>query len=118
MSIIEELKERFFRTQKPVARWVNVLVVGMSSLLSICCYFIIVMMLCSNNECTNLKVTALAVTLSPLFLVFSVTALFLANYIKNKKDIRVIESDAIALLTAIGGVFIAVISLAIWREVG
>jgi NADH:ubiquinone oxidoreductase subunit 2 (subunit N) len=118
MSIVEKLKGIFFRTQKPAARWVNVLVICMSSLLCINCYFIVEIMLCSNNACTDLKITNLAVKLSPFFIVYSVTALFLANYIKNKKDIRVIESDVMALLTVLGGLFIAVISLAIWREVG
>jgi len=118
VSIRDKLEEKFLRQQRPVARWVNVIAVFIMSVLSISCYFIIDHFLCKGGACEKLKVMSLAITFSPMFIVYGVIGLLIANYIRVKEDIRVAESDAIALITSLGVLFVVLLAMGIWREVG
>jgi len=118
MSIKAKLEEKFLRSQRPIARWVNVIAVLVMSVLSISCYFVIDNFLCKGGACEKLKVMSLAITFSPMFIVYGVIGLYVANYIRVKEDIRVAESDSMALITSLGALFAVLLAMGIWREVG
>jgi len=118
MSIRDKLEERFFRSQRPVARWVNVVAVLVMSLIGMGCYFVIDLLICKGGVCENLKVMSLAITFSPIFILYGIIGLFVANHIRVKENIRVVDSDALALLTSLGAIFVILLTMGIWREMG
>ena len=68
--------------------------------------------------CETLKVMSLAIAFSPIFVLYGVIGLFIANHIRVKKYIRVVDSDALALLTSLGALFAILLTMGVWREMG
>ncbi|MGH1485597.1 MAG: hypothetical protein ACRBCI_05200 [Cellvibrionaceae bacterium] len=103
MSMIEKLKEKSLRPKKTIGRFVNLSMIILASTASTFAYFFIHFHICDNLQtCADLKISRLFLTLSPLYIVYSLCCIGVAVFLFKSKNLPSIYSDCIALSVTFG----------------